>query len=208
MLYFANPSTERVRDAMRAGRLGCITTPRQGNRLPDGAVLCADNGKFGKGWPGVDAWWAWLQSLPAERVAFAVAPDVPFDAVGTLDESLPWLPRIRELGIPAALALQDGIEHLPVPWDAFDVAFIAGTTEWKLGAAARTLVTEAKRHGKRVHMGRVNSERRLRYAAFIGCDSADGTYLTFGPDTNLPNVEAWLRGVNDQPVLFGSERVS
>lgn len=28
-------------------------------------------------------------------------------------------------------------------------------------------------------MGRVNSERRLRYAHTIGCDSADGTYIKF-----------------------------
>lgn len=42
-------------------------------------------------------------------------------------------------------------------------------------------------------MGRVNSERRYRYALAIGCDSADGTYLTFGPDQNLPDVLAWSR---------------
>ena len=42
--------------------------------------------------------------------------------------------------------------------------------------------------GKWVHMGRVNSTRRIRYAASIGCDSVDGTkwvrwrdrYLTDG----------------------------
>lgn len=202
MRYFANPSTRKVRDAMTSAVLGCITTPKQGNKIPDGAVFCADNGRYGKGWPGEVAWWAWLQGLDAERCAFAVAPDVPFDALATLDMSLPWLPRIRSLDIPAALAFQDGIEDLFIPWDEFDVAFIAGSTEWKLGPAARALVAEAKSLGKQVHMGRVNSERRLRYAQHIGCDSADGTYITFGPDVNLPQVEAWLRGVNDQGDLF------
>jgi hypothetical protein len=38
---------------------------------------------------------------------------------------------------------------------------------------------EARRRGVWTHMGRVNSERRLRYAALIGCQSADGTYLAF-----------------------------
>ena len=50
-------------------------------------------------------------------------------------------------------------------------------------------------------MGRVNSERRYRYAADIGCDSADGTYLTFGPDQNLPRLMAWIRS-EDQMNLF------
>jgi hypothetical protein len=49
-------------------------------------------------------------------------------------------------------------------------------------------------------MGRVNSERRYRYARAIGCDSVDGTKLVFGPDENLPQVLAWLRNA-DQPYL-------
>lgn len=183
---------------MAAGLLGCIVTPKQGNRIPDVAVLAADNGAFGKGYPGDDAWWAWLSGLPAERCAFAVAPDVPFDAAGTLERSRPWLAKIRQLGIPAAFAAQDGIEELGVPWGEFDVLFLGGTTEWKLGRPARALTREAKLLGIPVHMGRVNSEMRLRYAHHIGCDSADGTYLAFGPDVNLPNVLAWLRAVNGQ----------
>jgi len=35
----------------------------------------------------------------------------------------------------------------------------------------------------------------------IGCDSADGTYVAFGPDVNLPDVLAWLRAVNGQSSL-------
>jgi len=74
--------------------------------------------------------------------------------------------------------------------------------EWKLSPAARDLIIEAKRRGKWVHMGRVNSEKRFRYAAALGCDSVDGTYLVAGPDTNLPKLLAWVRG-NDQLDLFG-----
>ncbi len=40
-----------------------------------------------------------------------------------------------------------------------------------------------------------------RYAAAIGCDSADGTYLTFGPDVNLPRLLSWTR-LNDHAALF------
>ena len=63
-------------------------------------------------------------------------------------------------------------------------------------------MAEAKARLKWVHMGRVNSLRRLRYASAIGCDSADGTYLRFGPDVNLPTLQGWLRDVNGQSTLF------
>lgn len=185
---------------MRDGHLAYIDTPAQGNRRPEGIPWCADNGRYGKGWPGSDEWFAWLSGMDPAGCAFAAAPDVVGDAAATLAESLPWLPRIRALGYPAALVAQDGLESLPVPWDAFDVLFIGGTTSWKLGHPARALVAEAKRRGKHVHMGRVNSERRYRYAAAIGCDSADGTYLTYGPDRNLPSLLAWVRS-DSQPVL-------
>lgn len=180
---------------MRDGLLGYIATPAQGNVRPEGLTWCADNGCFGKGYPGDVEWFSWLtrHAADAATCAFAVAPDVVGDADATLARSLPWLPKIRELGYPAALVAQDGLESLAVPWGAFDVLFIGGTTEWKLGRHARALIREAKMRGKRVHMGRVNSARRYRYAEHIGCDSVDGTYLTFGPDANLPRLLSWSR---------------
>lgn len=201
VLYFANPSGPRVRDAMSARTIGFIDTPAQGNKRSLGVTWCADNGCFGKGYPGDEKWLAWLtkHAVDAGTCSFATAPDVVGDAAATLDRSAPWLSRIRELGYPAALVGQDGLEDLEVPWDTFDVFFIGGTTEWKLGAAVRRLVHEAKSRGKKVHMGRVNSYRRYRYAEAIGCDSVDGTFLAFGPDVNLPKLLRWVDGVDDQP---------
>jgi hypothetical protein len=191
---------------MTAGALGMINTPMQGNIIPEGAAWCADNGCFGKGFPGEDAWLAWLDSFTSEqrsRCLFATAPDVVADAAGTLERSTPWLPKIRELGYPAAFVAQDGAETVGVPWDEFDALFLGGTTEWKLGPHAAQLTREAKACGKWVHMGRVNSERRLRYAAAIGCDSVDGTYLVFGPDQNLPKLKRWLDRNQTAPSLTG-----
>jgi hypothetical protein len=206
MRYLATPSGGKVRAAMEAGLLGCMTTPAQGNRIPDGCVIAADNGKFGKGWPGADRWFEWLTATVdrygAERFLWAVAPDVPFDAAGTLAESLPWLAKIRELGIPAAFAAQDGCDEIGIPWDDFDVLFLAGSTEWKIGPTACRVAQEAKARGKQVHMGRVNSQRRLRIAEDYGCDSCDGTYLAFGPDANLPKLLDWLDDMHHQPSIF------
>jgi hypothetical protein len=205
--YLATPSGPDVRAAMSAGLLGCMTTPAQGNKIPDGAMYACDNGKFGKGWPGAEPWFGWLTRTVtrygADRCLWAVAPDVPFDAASTLVESLPWLTRIRQLGIPAAFAAQDGCENGHVPWDEFDVLFLAGSTEWKIGPVACRLSEEAHARGKTVHMGRVNSRRRMQIADVYGCDSADGTFLAFGPDTNLPQLLGWLSELDRTPSLFG-----
>lgn len=209
MLYLSTPSSPEIAAAMSAGEFGCMTTPAQGNVLPDGCWWAADNGKFGKGWPGPEAWFLWLKDTVerygTERCLFAVAPDVPFDAAGTLAESRPWLPMIRNLGIPAAFAVQDGCEHGLLPEDdEYDVTFLAGTTEWKIGQVACRLTTEAKDRGTWVHMGRANSLRRLHIADSFGCDSADGTYFTFGPDINLTRARGWMPQLR-QPSLWSTK---
>jgi len=202
VFYFATASTERVRDAMRAGLIGQIVTPAAGNRVVEGADWCADNSVYGGKYPGDTKYLTWLAGLPfQDRCRFAVAPDVVADAAATLARSRPLLAPIRALGYQVAYAAQNGATVDSLPWDEFDVLFIGGDTDWKLGAEARTLIGEAKRRGKPVHMGRVNSRRRLQIAADSACDSADGTYLAFGPDANLPNVLDWVASVN-RPALW------
>jgi hypothetical protein len=232
VLYFANPCgrDNDVVATMLTGTIGYIDTPAQKNERPAGVTWCADNGAFSDKFDESD-WWQFLNdnAHDAPTCLFAVAPDVVGDAAGTLVRSLPWLPKIRSLGYAVAFVGQNGQEHVPPPWDEFDVLFLGGSLEclpcsfiwpanvkpkrrqrcptcnrvmeeWKEGHAARMFAAEAKRRGKRLHMGRVNSERRYRYARLIGCDSVDGTYLTFGPDKNLPQLLAWIRGA-DQHIM-------
>lgn len=221
---------------MSAGLLDFIDTPAQGNVPIPGVPRALDNGCFGKGYPGDPAWFAWLlrQVAAGGEFAFAVAPDVVGQAGPSLERSLPWLPQIRDLGLPAALVAQNGLTEQGTPWAEFDVLFIGGCVEcpdhgptleavktghgahqrffcpwceveifdWKLGPDARCLVAEAKGRGKRVHMGRVNSGERFRYARLIGCDSVDGTILAKYPDKRLPDVLAWVRSV-DQLMFEG-----
>lgn len=204
-MYFANPTRSAV-DHMQAGTLGYIDTPLQGNSRPIGVTWCADNSCFSNKF-NAEKWWEWLKRHAdhAASCVFATAPDVVGDAAATLERSRPWLSRIRALGYPAGFVAQDGIEHTDVPWDEFDCLFLGGSTEFKLGAVARRYAAEAKRRGKWLHMGRVNSQRRFRYAEAIGCDSVDGTYLVFGPDINLPKLLGWFRDLDERPALFGVE---
>jgi hypothetical protein len=199
-MYLSTPSTPRVREAMAAGLVGCMTTPGQGNLVPAGAWWAADNGAFGDAYVGDNAWLDWLARRPydRDRCLFATAPDVVGDALATLERSTPFLPLIRELGFPAGFVAQDGAEETGVPWDELDVLFIGGTTEWKLSGAAQSLVNQARSHGKWAHMGRVNSWKRWQVADAWGCDSCDGTYIAFAPDRWLPDVLGWAA----QPSLW------
>lgn len=220
MRYFATASTKRVHDAMHADYLGQIITPAAGNALLDGPEWIADNGIYSNAYPGDTAYLMWLQSKAylRSRCRFAVAPDVVADHEATMDRSLPMLPRIRRVIGRVAVCAQNGATPYNLPWDDLDAVFLAGIvecalcgyvptlaelpathcpsghlmTEWKVGDAAAAITREAKRLGKWVHMGRVNSEARLKRAIDMGVDSADGTYLAFGPDINLIRLLGWL----------------
>lgn len=198
------------REILGQPNLGLMLTPNMHNRLRHKHTWWgADTGCFSEKQPfSLDVYLDWLVRLQPyrQRCLFATAPDVARREDGTLggDPIATWkrskhvLPVIRALGFPAALVAQNGIEATSIQWDAFDVLFIGGDTEWKLGEAARQVVAEAKGRGKWVHLGRVNSERRLRYAMSIGCDSADGTYIAFKPNENMRTVRRWMRDLEDQ----------
>ena len=234
LLYFANPSNDLIRAKMASGHLAAIMSKAQGNALPDEVLFAVDNscgpgkdGQPGTAYPGDNAYLAYLAKLAAldgadpcdpdtSRCLFAAAPDVLYDAAATLRRSRLWLPVIRyEIGLPPALVAQNGLEDILAAmshreldefWSGFDVLFLGGDDGWKLGPAAAALTAEARKRGRWVHMGRVNTRQRFRYAACIGCDSADGTGLTRGPDKNLAKMLAWLREIDTQLVLFGEER--
>ena len=174
----------------------------QGNRVPlHEIVWAADNGCFARPDRYSDeGYLSWLSARPRNAI-FAAAPDVVGDWLATITRALPMLKQIKELGFKAAIVLQDGATVDYVPWDRCDTVFIGGSTNWKLGAAVPGLVAEARRRGKGVHMGRVNSWRRLRVAKAIGCESCDGNLAAFGPDRWSPMIRDWARRIADEPML-------
>jgi hypothetical protein len=228
--YYANPSTEPVRAAMRRGQLGLFCTPVQGNSLIPGVAWAGDCGGYTAKYAGDEPFLRWLATrVPlAADCAFITAPDVVGDAAATLRQAQPMLSRIRRLGFPAAYVAQNGSENTPPPWGQFDVLFLGGLpecpqcrwtrrlgddtkhcptcgrrlTEWKTGPAARDLTRDAGQRGVPVHMGRVNSLKRLRAAHGMGCASADGTILAIAPDRRLPEVLSWVADVNNQNTLW------
>jgi hypothetical protein len=185
--------------------LGALVTPRCGWREGmDGCIWAADTGCYAQGDSfDLARYLAWLERMRPYRhtCLFATAPDVVGDAAATWERSRAVLPVIRALGYLPALVAQDGIERLPVEWEAFGALFLGGTTAWKLSLRCAGIACEARSRDKLVHMGRVNSYVRLSWAQALGCQSCDGTFLRKAPDDNLPRLERWLRRLRAQPSL-------
>lgn len=182
-----------------------MMTPNMGNLLPPDIPWAIDTGCFSN--PDAFDQLRYLDYLAkhqseAHRCLFATMPDVVGDAVATVAKIRQYPRVIRALGYKPAFVAQDGLESLPIPWDDFDVLFIGGSTAWKLGDHATSIIRKAKERGKYVHVGRVNSYRRLRHCQWQGADSADGTFLAFGPDINEGRLAGWMTQLSAQPLLL------
>ena len=169
LLSKALPTVRRV----GAGRL---FTPRHCNAVDqttaEGIPWAADNEAFDGGFdpPG---WLKMLDKLAGHAEALWVAvPDEVGNHQATLELWERYAPEVRARGLPTAFVLQDGITSLAEA-PACDALFIGGSTVFKMGSVVRRIVAEAK--GREIHMGRVNTRRRIEYAAAIGCTSFDGT---------------------------------
>lgn len=184
-------------------KLGVMLSYNVGKQRTDGHhVYAVDNGCFAN--PGKytdEGYFQYLSGLNSKQCLFAAAPDVVGNAEKTRQRAYPVLKQIRALGFKAAYVIQDGETPEEIRWDEMDAIFIGGSTDWKLGEQARSIVREAKKRGKWVHMGRVNSYRRMRYAQAIGCNSVDGTFLAFAPDLNEQRMINWIDRVQQQPAL-------
>lgn len=228
-MYLSGASCPQTRDSSRSN-LGILAQPGNKVIVDvdngHAALFGADNGFFGLGaksdpTPEQDAaaelrWLQWIRDEVAPRrnaCLFVTVPDVlnwlqlddetriPIgDAEATLARYSPLAARVRELGLPAALVMQDGLSFdndgvfagaARVSWDEIDVVFIGGSDDYKLGADAAALCAEARRRGLWVHCGRVNSRKRAAIVASY-VDSVDGTMLAFGSVKNWPRCEAIL----------------
>jgi hypothetical protein len=130
------------------------------------------------------------------RLADTAARGVPWaadnDAFGGFDGAKAdrFERMLAARGLPVDYVLQeDGFEYEPrgIPWGSIRALFIGcGDDREKLGPRVRAPVAGAKGRGKWVHMGTVNTARRVAYARKIGCDSIDGTKWVRWRDTYQP----------------------
>lgn len=117
------------------------------------------------------------------------------DVVGNAEETINLFPkysqRIRNVGYKVAFVAQDGQENLPFP-DEIDALFIGGSTKWKLGIGAEKCIKRAKEKGLWVHVGRVNTKKRMKHFSLLNVNSVDGTHITYGPDKKRKELIRWM----------------
>lgn len=207
MMLLVSGSTVTVARLARSWphHLGHLLTPKNRNTasvLQTGLRWGLDNGAY-RGFDPVlfSRRLAWAARHP-QRCLWVVCPDVVADARATLERFKIWQEAIRQTGLPLAFVGQDGAEDLDIPWENFACWFIGGSTRWKLSQASADLALEAKRRGQWLHMGRVNSLRRLQAAFDMGCDSTDGSSHSMFGDKYIYRDLAWLLRLHDQPVLW------
>lgn len=211
MMFLVNGASATLRKYADNPMFGHLATPRRiyvsginADKKPWGA----DNDCFG----GLTAEREHAFSLMLRKIAeecdtttlkFVAAPDEVGDAVRTTMLYDSWHLLIHGWGLPAALVGQDGLEELEVPWQHMEALFIGGTTTWKVSSAVDDLIEEAKKRGKWVHVGRVNTRKRIQHFFEVGVDSVDGTCLSRWPDTYFPTFASWLTSIKSQPNLWG-----
>jgi hypothetical protein len=154
-----------------------------------------DNGCFAKFERA--AWERLLEQAEEDAPVFACLPDIVGDAQRTVELFEHF--RLFTNGIPRALVLQDGIEHATINWDALSAVFVGGSDDFKTSPIAIRAAKTAKMLGKWVHVGRVNTAKRVRN--WVGlADSIDGSGIS-RYDHMLEDVLATIRGEHPQHEL-------
>jgi hypothetical protein len=145
----------------------------------EGMKYALDNGAwtaFQQGKPFDEDAFMRAVDLMGEHADWIVLPDIVAGGLASLDYSLTWLERLRGLPTPVLLAVQDGMEIDDVRsilGPAVGI-FVGGTTEWK-EATASAWGSVARRRNCYLHVGRVNSIRRIKICAAAGANSIDGS---------------------------------
>lgn len=190
----SNNSNAHKLNAMYPGRLGLLMGPG-GWRDPRGLPYALDNGRFscwskGATWDH-EAFAALIEKAVAcgSEPRWIVVPDVVADAVATFEHWKEWEPKLRPLGWPLALAVQDGMRVETVHrYSSPDVIFVGGSTVWK-----RNTLWSWCQAFPRVHVGRVNTRKWLWNAHRAGAESCDGTGFFRGSQQQLRGLHQYLR---------------
>ena len=157
-----------------------LRTPATGYARQDGVPWVMDNGCFSDFDEAAFIRMA-NQAIWDNECEWFAMPDVVGSHADTLhlfnqyEEKLGkmWIPK-PDFSLKAAFVIQDGCNKNDIPWSRIRAVFLGGSTEFKLSRKAYVILEEAKKRGKWVHVGRVNTPPRLTYFHDIA-DSVDGS---------------------------------
>jgi hypothetical protein len=201
--YVSRTGTRTTLAALRKANWRLLVTA-SGVLRTEGFPYAIDNG----------AWSAYCQKKPFDHerfrlcvkmfgtgADFIVVPDIVAGGLKSLDFSREWLDELAGIA-PLIVPVQDGMEPDHVRWvvDAGHGLFVGGSTEWKL-ATLPTWGDFRRETGCYLHVGRVNSARRIRLCADAGADSIDGTSVAQFPCT-LERLDRAVRTANRQETIW------
>jgi len=177
LAYASRTGTRRNLDALRRAGWRLLVSATGVHRT-EGFPYALDNGA----WTAHQRGEPWREDLFVELVEklghgsdWIVAPDIVGGGLESLALSREWIPRLTGRS-RVLLAVQDGMR----PWDVASMLgpdtgiFVGGSTEWKLDTLPQWGALAAER-GCWLHVGRVNSARRIRLCLDAGATSFDGT---------------------------------
>ena len=203
--YASRTGTRRNLDGLRAAGWRLMVSAR-GALRPEGFPYALDNGAwtaFQKKEPfNVPAFEKALVKLGADA-DFTVVPDIVAGGGASLDFSLSWLRRVQDASPNVLIPVQDGmvisdVEHLL--GDQVGI-FIGGGDVFKL-TTMDAWCELGRRRGCWVHVGRVNSAKRIKQCAMAGATSFDGSsasrYAVTLPRLNDANRQQALKLWRDE----------
>ena len=187
--YASRTGTRRNLSAMRKAGWRLIVSPT-GVLRNEGMKYALDNGAwtyFQQGRSFDDRAFMFAVEKMGEGADWIVLPDIVAGGKRSLDFSLAWLDRLRGLPTPVLIAVQNGMElddvrdflgpHVGI--------FVGGDTQWKEQTAVGWGKL-ARRRNCHLHVGRVNSIRRIAICAAAGATSYDGSSVSRFATTIAP----------------------
>jgi len=149
-------------------------TPLTGYRINKKVPYILDNGCFSEF--KKNKWISFcLQGMKDEHCLFIVAPDVVGNHTLTRSRFDYWYNEFEHN--KWGFVLQDGLIIKDIPWDKISAVFVGGTTKFKYSLLCWKALELAKKKGKHIHIGRVNTPKRIVY--FHGmADTIDGSGLS------------------------------
>lgn len=132
---------------------------------------------------------------------FIAVPDVVANHNKTISSFYKWKDEIESYGYPLAFVCQNGMKPRDIPEEASAI-FIGGDNDFKFGSTAIDIIDEAKQKGLWVHIGRINSKKRIRFAKSVNADSFDGSqYARFPEQKAIPHL-IYLKELNNAQILL------
>ncbi len=176
--YASRTGTRSTLDRLRRDGWRILVSAA-GVQRNEGFSFAVDNG----------AWSAFRQGTAFDRGAFArclatfydcadwiVAPDIVCGGAASLELTRSWLADFPCYSPKSLIAVQDGMtpEHVADLVPNVRGLFVGGSSEWKESSLS-TWGALKRSTGCYLHVGRVNTIRRLRLCIDAGADSFDGT---------------------------------